>query len=200
MFCLRNELFKEIRSLENDYEPNFISYIDSFRMKYDIYFKNILPDILQKLVRAFEAIHFLHKNGFRHGDIRNDHLMIENETGNFVWIDFDYDFQVTENPFSLDMFGLGNILAYAIGKGFHNAYMIANDTYTYGDLINRIDGGDFSLSDKRRLLNLKKLYPSIPSTLNNIIMHFSSSAEVYYEFVDEIIEDLNRCLQAFAEL
>ena len=34
-----------------------------------------------------------------------------------------YDFETSENPFSLDIFGLGNILIYAIGKGFHNAYM-----------------------------------------------------------------------------
>ena len=40
------------------------------------------------------------------------------------------------------------------------------------------------------------MYPDIPSTLNDILMHFSRGANVYYEFVEEIIEDLNRCLYA----
>ncbi|MHC4707635.1 MAG: protein kinase, partial [Planctomycetota bacterium] len=136
---------------------------------------------------------------FKHGDIRNDHLIIERDTGNYVWIDFDYDFDTEENPFSLDIFGLGNILLYAVGKGFHNLYMINNDSFTYGDLIDRLEPGDFCVLDKRRLINLRKLYPFIPMMLNDILMHFSNGADVYYETVDEIIEDLNRCLYSFLD-
>ncbi len=176
---------------------NFLFYIDSFKMPYHLYLKNVLPSVLKELIRAFEAIRFLHINGVKHGDIRNDHLIKEMPSGNLVWIDFDYDYQTTENPFSLDIFGLGNLLLYAIGKGFHTYYMIKNDTYTYKDLVDRIEPADFALLDQRRLTNLRKLYPAIPSTLNNILMHFSKETEVYYEFVEEIIEDLNRCLQAF---
>ncbi len=79
----------------------------------------------------------------------------------------------------------------------HNAYMIKTDEYAYGDLANRLEQEDFSLLDRRRLMNLRKLHPLIPETLNNILMHFSIGADVYYEFVDEIVEDLNRCLMAF---
>ncbi len=202
---MQGEAFKDVegnnvRVLDVIRGPSFLSYIGSVRMKYDVYFNTVLPGILQKLVRAFEAIRFLHVNGFRHGDVRNDHIIVEGHSGNYIWIDFDYDFEATENPFSLDIFGLGNILIYAIGKGFHNYFMIKNDQRKYGDLINNIKPDDFSLLDKRRLVNLKKLYPMIPRTLNNILMHFSRGAEVYYELVDEIIEDLNRSLQAFADI
>ena len=38
-------------------------------------------------------------------------------------------------------------------------------------------------------MNLRKLYPFIPVTLNSILMHFSTGAGVYYEAVEEIIED-----------
>ncbi len=176
---------------------SFINYIDGFKITYEAYFKNILPGVLKKLVRSFDAIRFLHVHGYKHGDIRNDHIIVNNDTGNFVWIDFDYDFQATDNPFSLDIYGLGNILAFAVGKGFHNAYMIKNDLYTYGHLSRQIEPDDFSLLDQRRFMNLRKLYPIIPETLNNILLHFSIGAEVYYEIVDEIIEDLNRCLMAF---
>lgn len=188
-----------IRVLDVVRGKTFLTYIDSFRMKYDIYFTTVLPGLLEKLIGAFEAIRFLHINSFRHGDIRNDHLLVERETENYVWIDFDYDFEATENPFSLDIFGLGTILSYTVGKGFHTAYMITNDGRMYGDLIDRIDGDDFSLLDKSMFLNLKKLYPAIPSALNDILMHFSRSAEVYYEFVDEIVEDLKRCLCSWVE-
>ena len=69
----------------------------------------------------------------------------------------------------------------------------------YGKIINGLTEDDFSILDQRRLVNLKKLYPVIPSTMNNILMHFSQKAEIFYELVDEIVEDINRCVQAFDE-
>ncbi len=179
-----------IRILDIIHGQSFLDYIGTFKMSYEAYFKEVLPGILKKLVEAFEAILFLHRNGFKHGDIRNDHIIVEKKTGRFVWIDFDYDFAATENPFSLDIFGLGNILCYAVGKGFHNYYMISTDTHTYNGLCDRLERNDFALLDKRRFINLAKLYPIIPEVLNNILMFFSRGAAVYYETVDEIIADL----------
>jgi hypothetical protein len=186
-----------VRVIDVVHGKDFMAYIHAFRMQYDVYFRDILPGILQKILKAFEAVRFLHSYGYRHGDIRNDHLLVNSETGNLVWIDFDYDYMVNENPFSLDIFGLGNILAYAIGKGFHERYMIINDKHKYGDFAEKIVEDDFSFLDQTRFVNLRKLYPIIPATLNNILMHFSKGSEVFYETTDEIIEDLNRCLQAF---
>jgi len=174
--------------------PNFLNYVDRFKIRYEDYFQQVLPGVLKKLVQAFEAIRFLHINGFKHGDIRNDHIIIDRDTGNYVWIDFDYDYEAPENPFGLDIFGLGNILIYAIGKGFHNLHNINSDTHIYGDLIDRVEPGDFSILDKWRFINLRNFYPLIPKTLNDVIMHFSQGANVYYENVEEIIEDLNRCI------
>ncbi|MCP4347757.1 MAG: protein kinase [Desulfobacterales bacterium] len=188
-----------IRVLDIVRGQNLFVYIDSLRMDYETYFHTILPDILKKLVKAFDAIRFLHTHGYRHGDIRNDHIIIESKTGNYVWIDFDYDYEAPENPFSLDIFGLGNILLCTVGKGFHNLYMIDSDTKTYGDLISSLEPGDFSMLDKWRLVNLRKLYPFIPKMLNDILMHFSKSADVYYELTGEIIEDVTRCLYSVFE-
>lgn len=173
---------------------NFFYYIDHFKMKYENYFQLVLPGILKEIVKACEAIRFLHINGFKHGDIRNDHIIIDRTNGNYVWIDFDYDYEATENPFGLDIFGLGNILIYAIGKGFHNLPIISNDKTIYGNLIDRIEPEDFSILNKWRFINLRKLYPIVPKMLNDLLMHFSQGADVYYEVVDELIEDLNRCL------
>jgi hypothetical protein len=188
-----------VRVLDIIRGPNFFYYIDHFKMKYEKYFQEVLPGILEKIVPAFEAIRFLHINGFKHGDIRNDHIIIDRTSGNYVWIDFDYDYEATENPFGLDIFGLGNILIYAIGKGFHNLQMISSDKKLYGDMINRIDPKDFSILNKWRFINLRKLFPIIPKALNDLLMHFSQGADVYYETVDELIEDLSRCLYSVFE-
>jgi hypothetical protein len=77
--------------------------------------------------------------------------------------------------------------------------MIENDTFTYGDLIDRVEPGDFSLLDKWRFINLRKFYPYVPKMLNDILMHFSRDAGVYYETVEEIVEDLNRSLYSIFE-
>jgi len=190
----RDSKDNNIRVLDILPGPNFYVYIGSLKMDYETYFHTALPGILKNIVRAFEAIRFLHINGLKHGDIRNDHIILEESTGNYVWIDFDYDYQASENPYGLDIFGLGNILIYAIGKGFHTHYDIKNRKSRYGDLIDRIEKEDFSLLDKGRFLNLRKMYPHVPSTLNDILMHFSRGANVYYELVEEVVEDLNRCL------
>lgn len=178
---------------------NLFVHLDSIEEDYESYFRTVLPGILGRLLKAFEAIRFLHIHGFKHGDIRNDHLIMEKETGNYVWIDFDYDYEASENPFGLDIFGLGNILLYTVGKGFHNLHSIMNDRVFYGDLVERLQPSDFSILDKWRLVNLRKFYPWMPVMLNDILLHFSRGAEVYYEFVDEILEDLNRCLHSVFE-
>jgi hypothetical protein len=196
----QDEKKNNIRVLDIVRGQNFFTYVGSIKLDHKTYFFNVLPDILKKLARAFEAIRFLHLNNFRHGDIRNDHIIIEQSTGNYIWIDFDYDFETTENPFSLDIFGVGNILLYAIGKGFHNLYSICEDRTGYGDLINFLTPGDFSILDKWRFMNLRKLYPYIPEMLNDILMHFSKETDIYYEQMEEIIEDLNRYLYSISSL
>ncbi len=183
-----------IRVLEIVHGTNLLLYLGAFTLKYEEYFQTVLPGILKNLVRAFEAIRFLHMKGFNHGDIRNDHVIVEEKTGNYVWIDFDYDYQSSENPYSLDIFGMGNILIYTIGMGFHTLYDIKNNRSKYGALLDDMEKEDFSVLENGRFLNLRKIYPMIPTMLNDIVMHFSRGANVYYELVEEIIEDINRCL------
>jgi hypothetical protein len=69
-----------IRLLDVVRGPNFYVYIDSLDMDHEAYFNTVLPTILKKLLKLFEAIRFLHFHGYRHGDIRNDHVIIENDT------------------------------------------------------------------------------------------------------------------------
>jgi len=188
-----------VRVLDLVRGENFFQYIESLAMDHEVYFQRILPALLKKILKACEAIRFLHVHGHKHGDIRNDHMIMEEETGNLVWIDFDYDYEADENPFGLDIYGLGNILLYSIGKGFHSLNRIEKDTRYYGDLRDRIEPDDFSILHGWKFLNLRKIYPYIPIALNDILAHFSVGAEMFYESVDEIMEDLNRCIHAFFE-
>jgi hypothetical protein len=186
-----------IRVLDLVRGENFFQYIESLEVDHEVYFHRFLPTLLKKVLKACEAIRFLHVHGHKHGDIRNDHMIMEKETGNLVWIDFDYDYEADENPFGLDIYGLGNILLYSMGKGFHSLNRIEKDIDYYGDLKDRIDPDDFSILHKWKFLNLRKIYPYIPIPLNDILAHFSVGAEMFYESVDEIMEDLNRCIHSF---
>jgi len=190
----RDQEGHNIRVLDIVQGPNYFDYVDCIRIPYESYFEKMLPVLLRNLVRAFEAIRFLHVHNFRHGDVRNDHLIIDKTTGQYVWIDFDYDFECWENPFSLDIFGMGNLILYTVGKGFHTYYEIKNNPYLYKDLVAKLDPDDFAVLYKQRLVNLQKLYPQIPTLLNNVLMHFSRRTEVYYEYAEEVIEDLNKCI------
>jgi serine/threonine protein kinase len=178
---------------------NFFMYIAGLSMSHQEYFTTFFPEVLKKLVKAVEAIRFLHIHGFKHGDIRNDHIIVHRNTGEYIWIDFDYDYEATENPYGVDIFGIGNILINAIGKGFHTVDLIAQNIESYASLKGNITSGDFAILHRRRFINLRKIYPYIPKMLNDIAMHFSRSANIYYESTDEILEDLNRCLYSVIE-
>lgn len=183
-----------VRILDIVQGRNLFAYINSLEMEHERYFHEIFPGILKSLIPALHALQFLHTNGFTHGDVRNDHIFIERGTGNYVWIDFDYDHKLVENPFSLDIMGVGNILLYTIGKGFYNMKQTDKGELIYKDLGKIATPEDFSILHKWRFMNLKKLYSYIPDDLNNILSHFTAGAEIFYESVNEIIEDLNECM------
>ena len=54
----------------------------------------------------------LNKMGEQHGDIRNDHLLIDAESELYRWIDFDYSVGHSD----YDLWSLGNLIIFAFGK------------------------------------------------------------------------------------
>ncbi len=158
------------------------------------YFHNELPAILGQFLECLQAISFLHRHGFRHGDIRRDHILVERGTGLYRWIDFDYDFYLPERPFALDIYELGSILMYLTVRGNYYPRDIAADPALGQRVLDTIEPGDYSLLSRNRIVNLKKLFPFIPMALNNIFLHFSQGTEVFYETVDEIHDDLEAVL------
>ncbi len=157
------------------------------------YFFSVFPEILEKFIDACLAIGFLHANNEIHGDIRRDHLWIEHKTGLYRWIDFDYTYDFEESPFGLDLFGLGSLLLFLAGKGLYTVHNLTDRGFS-DSVLQALQPGDYSLLYRNRIMNLKKLFPWIPVELNNVLMHFSVSSEVFYETVDEFLEDLKPCV------
>jgi hypothetical protein len=162
--------------------------IDAIETDHEHYFHEHFPAILDKFIGSCEAIGFLHDHGEKHGDIRRDHIWVEHSTGRYRWIDFDYAYKAQENPFGFDLFGLGNILLYIAGKGMHTIQDLAG-TAKAEALVEE----DFSLVFRNRLVNLDKIFPYIPERLSFVLRHFSIGANVYYESVDELLDDLRPC-------
>ncbi|MBV5318173.1 MAG: hypothetical protein JZU50_10235 [Desulfobulbaceae bacterium] len=158
------------------------------------YFSKELPQILEQFLSSLQAIGFLHRNGFRHGDIRRDHIFVDRNTGIYYWIDFDYDFYLPEKPFALDLFELGNILIYLTGRGDYHPREVLADPTMGAAVVQALTPADFSLLSQNRIVNLQKLFPYIPDILNNILLHFSAGADVFYETVEELYTDLSTAL------
>ena len=161
------------------------------------YFSKELPLILEQFLGCLKAIGFLHQNGFRHGDIRRDHIFVDRNTGLYYWIDFDYDFYLPEKPFALDLFELGNILIYLSGRGDYHPREILADPAMGEAVVQTLTPSDFSLLTRNRVVNLQKLFPYIPDALNNILLHFSVGTDVFYETVEELHTDLDSALHEF---
>lgn len=170
-------------------------YIHTRACSHEEYFFEELPSILQRYLQCIQAIGILHGQGMRHGDIRRDHIFVERSSGVFSWIDFDYDFYLPEKPFALDMFELGNILLYLTGRGNYHPRDIAKDPELGQAKLASIDERDLSLLSKNRVVNLQKLFPYIPSRLNNILLHFSTATNVFYEKADELYMDLGEAIE-----
>lgn len=68
---------------------DLLSHIHSLNHSHERYFREKFPSLLTKTITAAKAIQFLDDNGLCHGDIRNDHILVERESGEFRWIDFD---------------------------------------------------------------------------------------------------------------
>jgi hypothetical protein len=162
------------------------------------YFHQELPAILEQFLECVRAIGLLHHNGFRHGDIRRDHIFVERETDLFRWIDFDYDYYMPEKPFAVDLYELGNLLMYlVVRKNFHPREIMA-DPHMGEKILNTIKPGDFALLSKNRIVNLQKLFPYIPTGLNNIFLHFSLGTEVFYDTANELALDLETALSTLS--
>jgi serine/threonine protein kinase len=165
---------------------DLLNYICSLNMPHEEYFRVVFPSLLTKAITAFKAIQFLNENGLCHGDIRNDHILIERETGAFRWIDFD----LTQDFSDFDLWSLGNILHCLVGKGF----VTFRDTIREQPWLSGLLGdNDASAFFPHRVMNMRKIHPYVPENLNSILLRFSQGAPNFYSSISEVVEDLGEC-------
>ncbi|MFC1553612.1 hypothetical protein ACFL7D_03160 [candidate division KSB1 bacterium] len=185
-FTLRDEKENCVRVIEFIKGSSIYEYIMDIDKPHEEYYYNDVPWILKNIIGCFEAIRYLHKNGYCHGDIRNDHIIIERDTKSYRWIDFD----LQQDYSDFDIWSLGNILNFILGKGIRSFREVYN-TDTYPEHVKwSLTESDASAFWKYRVINLKKLFPYISDKLNNTLLHFSVDTKNFYERIDQLIDDL----------
>lgn len=167
--------------------PSLYEHFMDLRMEYDKYFCECLPSLLDRLIVCFRALGWLHDQGEVHGDVRQDHILIDKADGLFKWIDFDYNYSTKGARFGYDLFGLGNILAAVVGHGSCTLQQLKAER---PEVLDRLYYEDTNIVWPSRVMNLKKVYPEIPEKMNRVLLHFSAGASVFYETVWELLEDL----------
>jgi hypothetical protein len=151
------------------------------------FFYHFYPALLDEYIGMVKAIRFLHESGEKHGDVRRDHVIKDEATGRYRWIDFDFNYRHGENRFRYDLFGLGNILIYITGRGDIITHRLLQDD---PDTLDRLSEDDLNMVFHNRVANLQKVYPYLPAALNRVLMHFSTGAKVFYDTTNELLDDL----------
>ncbi len=189
-FSIEDEKENLIRVLDFIKGKTLAAHVADINMEHESYFYEQFPKILDNVIECIEAIRFLHEKGEKHGDIRRDHIIIERNGGAYRWIDFDFNYRHRENVYGYDIFGLGNILMFLVGKGdVIYKELKRMDHHALGELLEE----DLNIVFKNRIANLKKIYPYIPNKLNRILLHFSVGTHWFYESTSQLLDDLKEC-------
>lgn len=190
-YSLEDDRGNNVRVLEFIRGDTFFNYIHGISKTHEEYFHEDLPQILHNLVASIEAIQYLHEIGTCHGDIRNDHIIIEKDTGKYRWIDFD----LNQNVSDFDMWSIGNIISYAAGKGINSFQQMKRMKNFSDEIKNSLKPEDASAFYEYRIMNLKKLFPYIPDSLNDILLHFTIRPKDYYLNISQLLADYTKMLE-----
>lgn len=185
-----DEKNNNVRVIDYIRGKTFFEYIHGKKKSHIQYFRDDLPEILYNLLDSFKAIQLLHQNNTCHGDIRNDHIIIDSATKKFKWIDFDLKQDVSD----FDMWSLGNILSYAVAKGIVTFETVLKNKEIPDRNKRSLTQDDGSAFYQYRIINLKKLYPYIPERLDNLLHHFSIKPIAFYSGIDEFVDDYQKML------
>lgn len=166
--------------------------VTALDMDHERFFHTLLPDMLDHFTGCVEAIRFLHDNGEKHGDIRRDHIIVDAEDGQWRWIDFDYSFLHQKSIYAYDLYGLGNVLTFIAGKGDVNPAVLQRER---PEVFETLYWEDLNVVWQNRVSNLRKVYPYIPKSLNDVLLHFSNGSGRRYEITDEFVSDLKQAAE-----
>lgn len=192
-YALFDRKGNEVRAIDYIRGKSLYNHILEMNLSHEEYFRVVFPRIFLKLIDCFEAIQLLHDHGLCHGDIRNDHILIDQDNGDFRWIDFD----LTQDFSDFDIWSLGNVLQFCAGMGMRTFREVVQSS-EFPDAVKRqLRPADASAFFEHRIMNLRKLFPYIPRHLNDILLHFAINTTRFYESADQVVADMR---EAFAEL
>ncbi len=186
-FTVRDSAGNLVRVVDFIAGVDLLTLLNSRTTPHEEYVRVELPALLSRTIVAFAAIGRLHDAGLCHGDIRNDHLLVEHGSGCFKWIDFD----LMQQGRDFDLWALGNILHCVAGKGFVTFQQVLRDR---PELAPRLSMADASVFFPNRIMNLEKVYPYVPAKLNAVLMRFAEGGGAAYGTVQQIVDDLQDCL------
>jgi hypothetical protein len=163
---------------------NLYQRLNALELPHEVYYREVLPGLMAELIPCLEAIGSLHDRGQHHGDIRNDHILVDG-SGRYVWIDFDYDV----NYGDYDTWSMGNVLTFVVGNGLHTFREVHSSPGLYPGAA-RLEEDDALLLFHYRVANLRKIFPHVSEELNRILMRFSLGATDFYTDLASQVQDL----------
>lgn len=182
---LHDEVGNEVRVIDYIHGKKVFDMILDLEMSHEEYYSTQLRSICETFISSMEAIRRLHQANLCHGDIRNDHLIIDRDSGKYRWIDFD----LSQHYPDFDVWSFGNVLQFLIGKGMLSFHEVRESDKFAQRIKDSLNDEDASAFYHYRIMNLQKVFPYISEKLNRILLHFSMGANKYYDEIDPLIED-----------
>ncbi|MDQ7785139.1 MAG: hypothetical protein RDU20_19795 [Desulfomonilaceae bacterium] len=177
----------KVRILDRIPGVSLDNVVRSIPCDHETYYREHLHGILTGLVSAYRSMGDLHEMGEIHGDITPDHLYVETGTGRYRWIDFDYDYKEKDNVFMRDIFEMGTLLSFVVGKD----YLVFRDIRLYHPEIAVLLGReDMQSVFPNQLANLKLVYPYIDDKINSILLRFSQGSKDRYHTAYDLADDM----------
>ena len=192
---VRDSIGNPVRIIDFIPGPSLYGYLRNMDMTHEAYYHRIFPGLMPRVIECIEAIAHLHRNGFHHGDIRADHILLSSETNQYVWIDFDYHISLPE----YDLLCLGNVLQQVVGKGRHSVHDIRLSPAHYPEFKEKLTETDMLLMFPHRVANLRKLFPHISTDVNDILMRFSAGSKDRYQDLSTLLSDLRSLFPVFTK-
>jgi hypothetical protein len=168
---------------------SMLDHLLSASVPHEQYFATALPSVLAHVLDCLRGIHGLHEAGLVHGDIRNDHVLVEREGGRFRWIDFD----LWQDSPAFDVWSVGNVLHCVIARGFVHFREVVHE---HPELSGRLVDDDASAFFPYRVMNLARVFPYLPRKLNDVLLRFSVGTRTPYESVAAVVDDICECASA----
>ncbi len=167
---------------------SLLEHVGGLAMDHEQYLESALPPLVAETYDCVVAIAFLHDHDLCHGDIRNDHVILDDRTGRARWIDFDY----TRPSLTFDVWSLGNVLNCVLAKGFVTFHELRRSR---PDLLARVGPEDASVFFPHRVMNVGKIHP-LPPCLAGILRRFAKGDCARFERADQIRDELAACMDA----